>query len=101
MLPETALARLVEDEGASIADRVSALRLIPHPALCMLRRLLHRSRTDLTRVPSKLLAAAALAYAREVQARKIKLPRNTYKQSRRPQEQNDDQTSTEGNTLGI
>jgi len=101
MLPETALARLVEDEGASIADRVSALRLIPHPALCMLRRLLHRSRTDLTRVPSKLLAAAALAYAREVQARKIKLPRPTYKQSRRPQEQNDDQPSTEGNSLGI
>jgi len=102
MLPETALARLVEDESASIADRVSALRLIPHPALCMLRRLLHRSRTDPSPVPSKLLAVATLAYAKEIQVRKNPPPRPTYKQARRPQEKNDDQpVNTEGNSLGI
>ena len=46
MQPETALARLVEDEGAPVADRVRALRMLAHPPLCMLRRLLHRSRND-------------------------------------------------------
>ena len=72
MQPETALARLVEDEGASIADRVRALKMLPHPALCMLRRILHRSRTEPARVPPRLLAAAALAYAKEVQVRKTR-----------------------------
>ena len=102
MLPETALARLVEDEGVSVADRVSALRLIPHPALCMLRRLLHRSRTEPSPVPSKLLAAATLAYAKEVQVRKTRPPGPTYRRPRRPQEQlNDQPVNTKGNSLGI
>jgi hypothetical protein len=72
MEPETALARLVEDEGATIADRVRALRMIPHPALCLLRRLLHRSRTEPGRVPARVLAAAALAYAKETSYRQSK-----------------------------
>jgi hypothetical protein len=72
MEPETALARLVEDADATIADRVRALRMIPHPALCMLRRLLHRSRTEPGRVPPRLVAAAALAFAREVAWRKVR-----------------------------
>lgn len=68
--PNTALSRLVEDPGATIADRVRALRMIPHPALCMLRRLLFRSRTTPGLVPSRLVAAAALAFAKEVAFRK-------------------------------
>jgi len=72
MLPETALARLVEDESASVTDRVRALKMIDHPALCLLRRLLHRSRTNPERVPSRLLAAAALAFAKEVAFRKVR-----------------------------
>jgi hypothetical protein len=72
MLPETALARLVEDDSASVADRVRALRMIEHPALCLLRRLLHRSHSNPERVPSRLLAAAALAFAKEVAWRKVR-----------------------------
>jgi hypothetical protein len=72
MQPETALARLVENEGASVGDRVRALRMLEHPPLCMLRRLLHRSRKEPNRVPPRLLAAAALAFAREVAVRKIR-----------------------------
>jgi hypothetical protein len=60
----------VEDPGATIADRVRALRMIDHPGLCMLRRLLHRSHSNPDRVPSRLVAAAALAFAREVAFRK-------------------------------
>lgn len=70
--PNTALSRLVEDPGATIADRIRALRMIPHPALCMLRRLLFRSRTTPGLVPSRLVAAAALAFAKEVAWRKVK-----------------------------
>jgi hypothetical protein len=72
MLPETALARLVEDPGATVADRVRALRLLDHPPLVMLRRLLHRSHSSPDRVPSRLLAAAALAFAKEVAFRKVR-----------------------------
>jgi hypothetical protein len=90
MQPETALARLVEDEGASVADRVRALRMLAHPSLCMLRRILHRSRHDPARMPSRLLAAAALAYAKEVAWRKIR-------PARLPKRENDNQT----NALGI
>jgi hypothetical protein len=70
MDPITALSRLVEDEGATVADRVRALRMIEHPSLCLLRRLLHRSRSNPERVPSRLLAAAALAFAKEIAFRK-------------------------------
>jgi hypothetical protein len=69
MKVESVLSRLVEDEGATIADRVRALRMLPHPALCLLRRLLHRSRTEPGRVPARVLAAAALAYAKEISYR--------------------------------
>lgn len=73
MLPETALARLAEDDNAPVGARVQALKQLTHPPLCLLRRLLHRSRTtDTSRapVPSRLLAVAALKYAREVALRK-------------------------------
>ena len=80
MHPNVALSRLVEDEGATIADRVRALRMIPHPALCMLRRLLFRSRTTPGLVPSRLVAAAALAFAREVAFRKERPARISKKQ---------------------
>jgi hypothetical protein len=39
MRPETALARLAEDEHAPIRARVQALQQLTHPPLCMLRRL--------------------------------------------------------------
>jgi hypothetical protein len=76
---ETALARLVEDEGATIADRVRALKMLEHPALCLLRRLLYRSRTTPGLVPSRLVAAAALAFAKEVAWRKVKPARPSRK----------------------
>jgi hypothetical protein len=88
MLPETALARVVEDEGAPITDRVRALRMLNHSPLIMLRRLLHRSRTNPERVPSRLLAAASLAYAKEVAFRKSR-PAHTPKHT------------LTGNALGI
>ena len=100
MQPTTALARLVEDEGASVADRVRALKMLPHPALCMLRRLLHRSRTEPTRVPSRLLAAAALAYAKEVQVRKMRPVRPTYRREQKTQD-DDEPIDITGNPLGI
>ena len=71
MLPETALARVVEDDQAPIRARVKALEQIAHPSLCMLRRLLVNSAKRKKRVPSKVRALAALKYAREVQLRKI------------------------------
>jgi hypothetical protein len=70
MLPETALSRVVEDEEAPTTDRVRALRMLNHPPLVMLRRRLHRSRTNPARVPSRLLAAASISYAKEVAFRK-------------------------------
>ena len=100
MLPERALARLVEDEGASSADRVRALKMISHPGLCMLRRILHRSQIEPNRVPSRLLAAAALAYAREVQVRKMRPARPTYRREQKPQH-DDEPQDTSGNSLGI
>jgi hypothetical protein len=80
MSVSAALSRVVEDEGATIADRVRALRPIPHPALCLLRRLLHRSRTEPGRVPARVLAAAALAYAKEISYRQSKPARLSKKQ---------------------
>jgi len=71
MLPETALARVVEDDQAPIRARVKALEQIAHPSLCMLRRLLVNSAKRKKHVPSKVRALAALKYAREVQLRKI------------------------------
>jgi hypothetical protein len=46
--------------------------LLEHPPLVMLRRLLHRSHSNPARVPSRLLAAAALAFAKEVAFRKVR-----------------------------
>jgi hypothetical protein len=97
MLPEKALARLIEDEGASIADRVRALKMI---GLCMLRRILHRSQIEPNRVPSRLLAAAALAYAREVQVRRMRPVRPTYRRGQKPQHDDEPQDMS-GNSLGI
>jgi hypothetical protein len=88
ILPETALSRVVEDEDAPVTDRVRALRMLSHPPLVMLRRLLHRSRANPERVPSRLLAAASISYAKEVAFRKSR-------QAYAPKH-----TST-GNALGI
>jgi len=71
MSPTAALRRLVEDAGAPCAARVQALRLLPHPPLCLLRRLLVKTERNKP-VPSRLLAVATLAYAREVALRKIR-----------------------------
>jgi hypothetical protein len=92
MQPETALARLVDDEGAPVAARVQALRQLAHPPLCMLRRLLHRSRTEPSHVPSRLLAVATLAYAKEVALRKIRPAKHGSKADGRV---------NSGNALGI
>jgi hypothetical protein len=67
-----ALKRLVEDEGAPCAAQVLALKQITHPPLCSMWRLLVKTSKGTKPVPSRLLAVAALAYAREVGIRKIK-----------------------------
>ena len=67
---ETALARLVEDDSAPVGARVRALRQLAHPELSMLRRLLVDTAKRIKPVPSRLLAVATLAYAREIQFRK-------------------------------
>lgn len=88
MNPNAALKRLVEDEDAPCGARVTALRQLAHPPLCLLRRLLVKtSRTK--PVPSRLVAVATLAYAREVQLRKIKAARPTVA------------SNDHGNALGI
>ena len=69
MRPETALARLAEDEHAPIHARVQALQQLPHPPLCMLRRLLAETSKRARPVPSKVRALAALKYAQETQYR--------------------------------
>jgi hypothetical protein len=58
-----ALKRVVEDEAAPCAARVLALKQIPNPPLCLLRRLLVKTANRAKPVPSRLLAVAALAYA--------------------------------------
>lgn len=70
MLATTALARLVEDDGAPVGSRVRALRQLDDPPLSMLRRLLVESAKRTVPVPARLKAVAALAYARELQLRK-------------------------------
>ena len=71
MRPETALARLAEDEHAPIRARVQALQQLTHPPLCMLRRLLAETSKRIKPVPSKIRALAALKYAQESEYRKL------------------------------
>jgi hypothetical protein len=71
MRPETALARLAEDEHAPILARVQALQQLTHPPLCMLRRLLAETSKRIKPVPSKVRALAALKYAQESEYRKL------------------------------
>ena len=71
MRPETALARLAEDEHAPIRARVQALQQLTHPPLCMLRRLLAETSKRVKPVPSKIRALAALKYAQESEYRKL------------------------------
>jgi hypothetical protein len=114
MLPEEALARVVADEKAPIKSRVTALEMIEHPPLELLRRLLvketpNRRKQDKTRplrksVPSKLQAVAAIKYAREVRLRQGKkvtnLPRLRQPQTVKPPFAETDGDPT-GNSLGI
>lgn len=72
MSPTAALKRLVEDDEAPCGARVLALKQIEHPPLCLLRRLLVKTSKRAKTVPSRLLAVAALKYAREVGLRKIR-----------------------------
>lgn len=72
MLPSTALARLVEDDEAPVMPRCEALRQLQRPPLTLLRRLLVDTDKRSKPVPAKLRAIAALAYAREIQLRKIR-----------------------------
>jgi len=74
MSTQTALTRLVEDDDAPVMARVHALEQIAHPQLAVLRRLLVKTRQK--PVPSKLKAVAALAYAQELQLRRIRRERN-------------------------
>src|SRR4051794_11941338 len=66
------LAKLVEDDRAPIGARVQALKKLPHPGLNMLRRLIIDPKWRKVPVPTRLLAVARLAYAREVALRKIR-----------------------------
>jgi hypothetical protein len=70
MRPETALARLAEDEHAPIRARLQALQQLAHPPLCTLRRLLAETSKRVKPVPSKVRALAALKYAQETQYQK-------------------------------
>ena len=70
MKPETALARLAEDEDAPMGTRCKALRQLAHPPLSLLRRLLVDTSKRNKPVPAKLKAIAALAYVREIALRK-------------------------------
>ena len=72
MQPETALARLVED-NAPVRARVKALEQLTHPPLCLLRRLLVDTSKRTKPVPSKVMAVAALKYAHEIQLKKIRM----------------------------
>ena len=93
MSVSTALSRLVEDDQALLADRIRALKQLEHPRLVMLRRLLHRpNRTSPPLAPPRLVAVAALAYAREVGYRKAKAK---IKPARKPDGQK------QSNALGI
>jgi hypothetical protein len=69
MLPQTALARLAEDEHAPIRARVQALQQLAHPPLCMLCRLLAETSKRVKPVPSKVRALAALKYPQETQSK--------------------------------
>jgi hypothetical protein len=77
LTPEQALARVVADENAPVKDRVTALGMIEHPALELLRPLLVRSMPHLQRsprppkkpIPAKLRSLAAIKFAREVRFR--------------------------------
>ena len=80
MTPETVLERVVADEKAPVRDRVEALRLLEHPPLKMLRRLIVQPvpslqcspRPPQKPVPPKLRSLAAIKYARETRYRQEK-----------------------------
>jgi hypothetical protein len=96
--PVAALKRVLEDPEAPTMARVEALRQIPHPPLLLLRRILVGSATG--KVPSRLYAAAALAYSKEVALRQEK---RKWKPVVRPRPKIDDgePVDTQGNSLGI
>jgi hypothetical protein len=65
-----ALIRVLEDDKAPTKLRIEALRQIPHPPLCVMRRLIAETATRVTPVPSRLKAIVTLAYVREMAFRK-------------------------------
>jgi hypothetical protein len=73
MKPEAALLRLAEDNDAPVGSRVRALKLVLHPPLSLLRRLLVEPKTPREKeIPSRLRAAATLIYAKEMALRRIR-----------------------------
>jgi len=82
MTPESALERVVDDENAPVMLRCDALRQLAHPPLLLLRRLLVNTAKRNKPVPSRLFAIAALAYAREVELKKIRIKRKSDEQPR-------------------
>lgn len=65
MLPETSLARTVDDPDAPISLRYEALKQLKNPPLEVLRRLLVRSKNR-NKPPNKLIALASIKYAVEM-----------------------------------
>lgn len=72
MSETTALTRLVEDDEAPIMARCRALQQLKHPELAVLRRLLVETKTRQKPIPSRLKALASLAYARELELKKMR-----------------------------
>jgi hypothetical protein len=100
MKPDTALARLVEDDGAPVGLRVRALRALNHPTLVLLRRLLVDTATRTVPVPSRLKAIAALKFASEVEFRKVRA-RKGGPDGRRNGRPNGRRQESAANPLGI
>jgi len=71
MKVDSALLRVVEDDGAPIMKRVRALEMVENAPMALLRRLLLEPKTPRKKpIPSKLRAVAALKYAKQLARKK-------------------------------
>jgi len=71
MKADTALLRVVEDDGAGIMKRVRALEMVERAPMALLRRLILEPKTPRKKpIPSKLRAVAALKYAKQLARKK-------------------------------